>query len=187
MTYREHRDRIVVLALGNDILGDDGLGPLVARLLREQVSSEVDVVITAEAGLAILERLEGYDYALIVDSITTGGCPPGTVLAFNMEDFGRAVAPSPHFSGLPEVAEMAARLGILFPREIRALAMEIEPPMEVREGLSAEIEAAVPVLLAEAMRVLDDWERRVFDPELVAAYSAQVTSQTHPQVSSLPR
>ena len=47
----------VVLALGNDILGDDAVGFHAARSLRSEPWEGVDVVETGEAGLALLDHL----------------------------------------------------------------------------------------------------------------------------------
>lgn len=103
----ERSGRILVLALGNDLLGDDGVGLEAARQIAGQVDGSVDVVETGEAGLALLELMEGYERALLIDSVVTGRYPPGTVIEFSPEDFRKVVAPSPHYAGLPEVMEMA--------------------------------------------------------------------------------
>jgi hydrogenase maturation protease len=147
----------VVLALGNDILGDDGVGFHAARGLQE-FSGEVDVVETGEAGLALLDHLEGYDRALILDAIATGKCPVGTVLSWGREDFKKIVSPSPHFSGLPELIHLAERVGMHFPKDMRVLAMEVENPTVFRETLTPEASRALPELVAEARRVLtQEW------------------------------
>jgi hydrogenase maturation protease len=160
------KERVLLLALGNDLMGDDGLGPAVARALREELGGEpdLDVVASSEAGLALLERLEGYGRALIVDAITTGNCPSGTLLEYGPEDFygsgalatgaSRPSSSSPHFSGLPEVLAMAARLGIPFPKEIRVLAMEIVPPDSFGEELSPSVRDALPAMLQRAKQLL---------------------------------
>jgi hydrogenase maturation protease len=59
----ERSARILVLALGNDLLGDDGVGLEAARQIAGQVDGSVDVVETGEAGLALLELMEGYERA----------------------------------------------------------------------------------------------------------------------------
>lgn len=63
----ERSARILVLALGNDLLGDDGVGLEAARQIAGQVDGSVDVVETGEAGLALLELMEGYERALLID------------------------------------------------------------------------------------------------------------------------
>lgn len=147
----------LLLALGNDLLGDDGVGLAAARLLQPEFQGAVEVVETSEAGLALVELMEGYQRALLLDSIITGRCLPGTVLEFSPEDFQRVLAPSPHYAGLPEVLALAGNLGISFPQEIRILAVEVAEPRTFHEGLSPLVEQALPGFVAQARQVLDGW------------------------------
>jgi hydrogenase maturation protease len=153
----EGRRPVLVLALGNDVLGDDGAGPAAAQSLRERYGELVDIVESGEAGLALLEILEGYERALLLDAILTGTAEPGTVLSFRPEAFRRVVAPSPHYAGLPEVFDLARRLEVSLPREIEVLAIEVKDPYTVREGLTPEVAAALPSLVGRASAILDRW------------------------------
>ncbi len=155
----ERHPRILVLGLGNDILGDDAAGLLAARRLRASLPETVDVLESAGGGLELLDLLEGYERALLLDSIVTGQHPPGTILEFTADDFQKIVAPSPHYTGIPELLQMAERLGIPFPRTIRILAVEVADPYQIREGLSASVTQALPELLARAREVLESWLR----------------------------
>jgi len=157
---RASNRRILLLALGNDILGDDGVGFAAARTLREEFQEDVEIVESSEAGLALMELLEGYECALLLDAVVTGGCPPGSVLEFLPEDLQKILAPSPHYAGLPEVLQMAERLGIPFPKEIRILALEVEDPYEFREGLSPSVERALPAFVERARQVLAGWRKK---------------------------
>ncbi len=147
--------RLLVLALGNDILGDDGVGFAAARLLKKELPEDfADIQETAESGLALLDFLEGYDKALLLDAISTGKCPPGTILEYSSEDFCKITAPSPHFAGLPEILQMAEKLNIPFPKDILILAMEIENPLVLTERLSPEIQKALPEFVKRAKKIL---------------------------------
>jgi len=154
--------RSVVLALGNDILGDDAVGFHAARRLRWEFAVGVDVVESGEAGLALLDHLEGYDRAIVLDAIATGKCPPGTVLVWGPEDFRKQVAPSPHFSGLPEILSLAERVGLHFPKDMRVIAMEVHDPTVFRETLSRQAKAALPAFVAAARKILaEEWGHRL--------------------------
>ena len=154
---RPRRRPILLLALGNDILGDDGAGLAAARALREEFADEVDVVESGEAGLALLDLMAGYRRVLLLDSMATGRHPPGTVLAFSDKDFDKVVGPSPHYAGLPEVLELARRMDIDFPEEISILAVEIEQPLDFRETLTPPIEKALPAYVERAAGTLRRW------------------------------
>ena len=154
------RRSTLVLALGNDILADDGVAFVAARRLAEGPDARgVDVRESGEAGLNLLDLLAGYRRALLIDSIVTGRHPPGTVLEFSREDFTEVLGPSPHYAGLPEILELAKYLSIPLPDDIRVLAMEIEEPWQFREGLNPAIEQAVPHLVAEARQILRQWRQ----------------------------
>lgn len=146
--------RVVVLAMGNDLLGDDAVGFLAARALLPEFRGAVEVVETGEAGLALVELLEGYDKALLLDAAVTGRVAVGSILEYGPEDFSRVFAPSPHYAGLPEVLDLARRLDLRFPSEIRILAMEVADPFTVRQELTPEVRAALPGLVERARTIL---------------------------------
>jgi hydrogenase maturation protease len=148
--------RTLLLCLGNDILGDDGVGLCAAERLKAGLEG-ADVIATAEAGFRVMEFLEGYDNALLLDSVSTGRHPPGSILEFGRGDFERISAPSPHYAGMPEAFAMAERLGLKFPSNFRVLAMEIVPPPDFKEGLSPAVEAALPAFVSRAREVLASW------------------------------
>ena len=148
---------VLVLALGNDILGDDAIALTACRILAERFPTGVDFEETTEAGLAILDILSGYEYLLLLDSITTEKCPPGTVLEFTRVDFDKVLGPSPHYAGLPEILELARRLEIPFPVDIRVLALEIENPYDFSENLTPTAEQALPGYVEKACHILHQW------------------------------
>jgi hydrogenase maturation protease len=153
------QQRILVLGLGNDILGDDAVGLIAARRLREYCSAQVDVVEAAESGLGLLDFLEGRRHALLLDAILTGRHPAGTVLEFSREDFHAPSGPSPHYTGLPELLRLAECLTIPVPTDLRVLAMEVEDPYQIREGLSLAVDQALPYFVERARQILDGWQR----------------------------
>lgn len=146
-----------MLALGNDILGDDGIGFHAARLLRNEFTEDVEVVESSEMGLALLDYLENRERALILDAVATGKCAPGTVLCWDREDFRRCVSPAQHAAGLPHILELAERLKMNFPRELRVVCVEVGDPTVFRETLTPEAGAALPAFVAEARRILVEW------------------------------
>jgi hypothetical protein len=71
-----------VLCLGNELLGDDALGSVVADQLRQFASSDVDICCTLESGLHLLDRALGVRRLVVVDTVQTGNAPPGTIYQF---------------------------------------------------------------------------------------------------------
>ncbi len=146
---------ILVLALGNDILGDDAVGLHAARSLAASGIGGVDIVESREAGFALLDLMQGYHAVVIIDAMHSGRVPPGTIHHFSHADLGRAVAHSPHTVGLPELFALAGRLHLPFPKEIRIVAMEIADPWSLHEGLSMEATRALPNLVCEVGKLTD--------------------------------
>lgn len=154
----ESRDhKILLLALGNDILGDDAVGLYAARELGKQFSGQIEILEAPIGGFALVDILHGYERVLIVDSITSASRKPGLVREIAIDDFQEQSFPSPHYVGLKEIIELAQKLEIPFPSEIRILGIEVTDPYILRDGLSPEIEAHLPTLVREAERILGGW------------------------------
>ncbi|MBS1706289.1 MAG: hydrogenase maturation protease [Armatimonadetes bacterium] len=136
--------RFLILGLGNDLAGDDGVGLCIARHAGEFVDPAlVEVIESAEAGFTLMEHLSGRDAAVIVDSIQSGQVPVGTVSVLDRSQFRRVSAPSAHYSGLPEIFDLAERLMLPMPQHLAVIVVETEIPTRFRMGLSPEIEAAI--------------------------------------------
>ncbi len=155
--------KTLVLGLGNELLGDDAVGLAAVRALRAEPAAgangdEVEIVETALSGLALLDLMIGFDRALIIDSVCTGRRPPGTVCELAPADLDAVVAPSPHFSGLPELLALARRLEVPFPTAIRILTVETADPYTLGAGLTPAVARALPELVARAREIL-----RAFD------------------------
>ena len=67
--------RTILIGLGNPILTDDGVGVKVAyeieRRLGENVPANLTITEASVGGLRLMELMEGYDRAIIVDAIQT--------------------------------------------------------------------------------------------------------------------
>lgn len=136
----------LVLCLGNDVLTDDGVGWAVARSLEEHhaLPAGVDVRRSALSGFYLLDELTGYDEAVVVDAVKTGGHAPGTVLSFPFEALHSAEGPSPHAAGLPTVVRLGRQSGVPLPGRIHVVAVEVEDMATIGEGLTPAVAAAVP-------------------------------------------
>ncbi len=147
---------VLVLALGNDVMGDDAVGLHVARALRSQLPPSVTIREAPVGGFELMELMEGFRHALIIDAISTGA-EPGTIHQLTAEDFRKTVAGSPHYVGLPEVLHLARTLGISFPDDIRILAIEVADPFEIREGLSSSISESLGRIVDSAKAIIGPW------------------------------
>ncbi len=153
----EQMHNILLLALGNDILGDDAAGLIASRELQKQFPDHLHVVESPVAGFALLDYLVGYDKVLILDSVVGDRNSQGSVHELSVKDFAEQSFSSPHFVGLRDVIELANRLDVQFPTDIRILAITICDPCVLREGITEELEQQLPRLVNEANTILRSW------------------------------
>lgn len=146
--------RTIVLCLGNELLGDDGIGIRASEELRRRLRPDVDVVASSQSGLALLELLEGYDRAVIVDAIQTGTGPPGQIVRLSPDDLRHTHAPSPHYAGLPEMFAIASTLSLKFPTQIDLIAVEIGDASTVGGPISGEVLSSLRPLVESVTDIL---------------------------------
>jgi hydrogenase maturation protease len=139
--------KTLVLGLGNDLFSDDGVGILAARALKENLIGMADVVESSLSGLALLDILMGYERAIVIDAIRTTLQPPGTISELTPADFDAAYAPSPHYTGLPELLAIADQMDLDFPKDIRIFAVEVMDTHTVGGDLTEPVEKALPLLI----------------------------------------
>jgi len=151
------RKSILLLALGNDIMGDDAVGLHAATELREKFDGRIEVREAMIAGYSLLEILDGYSHVLLIDAISTGGTETGTVREYSTDEFESYYSASPHYVGIPEVFALGRGLGLVMPVEFRILTMEISHPFELREELTPEIQTALPEFIRRAEEIIRDW------------------------------
>jgi hydrogenase maturation protease len=149
--------RPLVLGLGNELAADDAVGVLTARAVAQELAGVADVVESSASGMALIEVFAGYDRAVVIDAIATGRNPPGTITELGLDEVGRVLAPSLHHAGLPEMAAVAARLGLRFPSETRVFAVEVLDPYTLGGALSAPVAAAVGELARRVRGAVAQW------------------------------
>ena len=154
------RARILVLGLGNPILGDDGVGWRVAeevRLALRDSGQGVEIDWVSLGGLSLMERILGYAYVIIIDSIETGRHPVGRVSSFPLEaldDRASGHTASAHDTSLLTALEAARAMGEPVPTSIEVVAVEARQTFDFSEQLTAEVEAAVPVATRKVMELI---------------------------------
>lgn len=147
--------KTLVLGLGNAILGDDRVGLAVAEAVRRRLPPNVGVEVDEEhrGGLRLMERLSGYDRAILVDALCAEGYPPGAVVLLGPDDVPTENSASSHDLSLPAALRLGAELGLHMP-EVAIVAVTAFDVSAFSEELSPAVVAAVPqaveTVLAEA-------------------------------------
>jgi len=148
--------RLVVLGVGHELMGDDGVGvQAVRRLSREGLGQGVEAI---EAGTSVMDALDlvpsGAD-VLVVDA-ATGGHPPGSVYRFALGDLASQRGMSLHETSLPEAFALARLAGAAFGNVI-VIGVEparVEPGTELSPTLQEKMPAILGVVRAELARLL---------------------------------
>lgn len=152
--------RMAAIFIGNSIFGDDRIGLVVGDMLKERLEElGLDVHIVERTGLALLDCLEGYGSAVIVDSICTGRNRVGEVLSLSIGDFGSVQVAVPHFSGLPEAVQLMAELKMKVPT-ISILGINVRDPYTLSEDMSEELKGLTGTIAAGVYERISAQTRR---------------------------
>lgn len=166
--------KTLVLGLGNELMGDDGIGIIAARVLSRVLRGQADVMGGSLHGVALLDIFVGYDKAIVIDAVCTGQYPPGTILEINPADLRPAEVPSPHFTGLPEMFRLAEEMGLPFPSEVRILAVEAADPFTVGGKMTPAVRRALKKLIAGAKGYVQCWNgKSLSGPDYIKHRPAQ--------------
>ncbi len=141
--------KILILGLGNPILGDDGVGWRVAQELQHTATDderyEIDCI--SLGGLGLMERLIGYDRAILVDAIQTGTQPIGHIAVLGLDELGDpgwGHLSAAHDTTLQTALRLGRDLGAHLPEQITLVGVETQADWELSEQLSQAVQAAVP-------------------------------------------
>ena len=159
--------KTLVVGLGNPILGDDGAGWKVAEEVQRQVQSDsafriphsaFDVDCISLGGLSLMERLIGYQHAIVIDAIGTGQKPIGAVYHFRLDDLydptsGHTTAA--HDVSLMTAIQIGRSLGAALPDRIDVVAIESPYVYGFSEELTPPVAAAVPQAVEMVLELID--------------------------------
>ena len=145
---------ILVLGLGNLLMGDDALGVHAVRRLQERFvfPEKVRLLDGGTLGLDLLPQLEGVGRLLIVDALEMQR-EPGTIVRLSGEEVPRAFAGklSVHQMGLQDLLAVAELQGHL-PPEIVVWGVQIatiELGLQLSAAVGQALEQVVDAVAAE--------------------------------------
>jgi len=142
---------VLVLGIGNTLLGDEGVGVHVVRSLMESPAPPgVSYLDGGTGSLVLLEPMQEARRLVIVDA-TADGNPPGTVRRLKprfSSDFPPSLAA--HDIGLRDLLDSFYLMGDAEP-DVVLFTVSIALPQDMTTELGPEVAAAVPVAV-EAIR-----------------------------------
>ncbi len=150
--------KTLVLGLGNPLVSDDSVGLRIAAELKSRLAdrAEIDVDEDYWGGQRLMERLVGYDRAVIIDAIRTGA-PPGTIHFLRPDDISTQRSASAHDVNLPTALALGRQAGLRLPEDANILlvGIEAEDVLTFGESCTAAVAAAVPRAVDAVAAALD--------------------------------
>jgi hydrogenase maturation protease len=145
--------KTLVLGLGNVILGDEGVGVYVVRALESHpLPANVECLDGGTGGFTLLEPLQSADRIILIDAASDGN-PIGTVTRTSPR-FSRDYPPTltAHDIGVKDLLDVFYMLG--GSPDVTLYAITIDPQQPISMELSAEIQKAADVAVAEILAEL---------------------------------
>ncbi len=145
-------NQLLILGLGNLLMGDEGLGVHFARAMEEAVLPEnVTVLDGGTGGFHLMSYLEDYPVIIAVDA-TLDERPAGTLRLIEprfSKDFPRSL--STHDIGLRDLIEGLQILGKMPKIYLFVVSIDTVQPLYI--GLSPEVGAVMPDLLQKVRKL----------------------------------
>lgn len=132
------KKKVLVLGVGNTLRRDDGVGPSVIQILKQEKDLLVDLKDGGTDGLSVIEYLKPYQKAIVIDAVEMGA-EPGAVKLFTPEEAIiniKSESLSTHGFGLGEAIKLMQGLGIK--TELKIIGVQ---PQDISfgEGLTEKI------------------------------------------------
>ncbi len=149
--------KVLIGGIGNVLLGDDGVGPYIARLLaaRYDFGEGVEVADLGTPALDLIDQISTKDAVILIDSIDTDAAP-GAIMLYRKEDIVRhcpAVRMDPHSPALVDTLLSADFFGIA-PADVLLVGIQAES-FGAGCSLSQPVAAAIDKVIREVLSELE--------------------------------
>lgn len=153
LAEKDHTNRVLILGIGNYLMGDEGVGVHFAREMADELLPEgVDVLDGGTAGFQLMEYLENYPVVIMVDA-TLDQFPPGTIRLIEprfSKDFPKAM--STHEIGLKDLMESLQLTGRL--PKVYLFVVSVADIANLHVGLSNKVSECMPALKERVLQTL---------------------------------
>jgi hydrogenase maturation protease len=150
--------KTLVLGLGNPLVSDDSVGLRVAAELKPLLVDRPDVDVAEDywGGLRLMERMVGYEQAIVIDAICTGA-RPGTIHRLTPDDIPTQRSASAHDVNLPTAMELGRQAGMPLPanESILLIGIEAEDVVHFSEECTPAVREAIPRAVQVVMEVVE--------------------------------
>ena len=145
--------RHLILACGNTLRGDDGVGPQLAAWASErfQNQSEIRIISCQQWTPELAEEVARAEFVLFLDSSLES--EPGKIRIATVSPQPPKSGLATHHLGASELLAFAQQLYGALPRSAILLTIGADS-MELKEGLSDAMQAALPEARAEIEKIV---------------------------------
>ncbi|HVE55892.1 MAG TPA: hydrogenase maturation protease [Pyrinomonadaceae bacterium] len=152
MNLKSNKSKVLILGIGNILMGDEGIGVAVVRALEKTVLPEsVECLDGGTGGFVLLEPMQNAERVILIDA-TIDGAKTGTVRRLRPRfstDYPRTL--TAHDIGLKDLLDTFYLLGDT--PDVTLFAVSIPPLQDLKTGLSNEL---LPVVPQVAKMVLEE-------------------------------
>lgn len=146
---------ILILGIGNYLMGDEGLGVhFIQQLEKENLPEGIDLLDGGTAGFQLMEYLEKYPIVIMVDA-TLDQNPVGTIRLIEpkfSQDFPKAM--STHEIGLKDLVESLSLMGKL--PKIYLFVVTVADIAHLHVGLSPAVTLAMKDLKKRVLALAEE-------------------------------
>jgi hydrogenase maturation protease len=150
--------KTLVIGLGNPLIADDSVGLRIVAELQPLLAGRDDVDVGEDywGGLRLMERMVGYDRAIVIDAICTEA-KPGTIHRLTPEGIPTKKSNSAHDITLPMALAVGRRTEAHLPRDehIRLIGVEAEDVLTFSEQCTPAVTEAIPLAVQVVLEELE--------------------------------
>lgn len=146
---------ILIIGLGSEILGDDGIGlKLVSDLSMCVLNPTVDFKTEICGGFELLEAVRNYHTVFFIDATKTGATP-GSVFLYGINDYLETLHLSNfHEMSFTQMFELGTEVGYHMPEHIRVIAVEVLNDTDFTDALSNELSIKYDEILNKVAKLI---------------------------------
>jgi len=146
------KNNLAVIAIGNELMGDDGVGPVILKILSEKdIPESVDLIDGGTGGISLLHIVKNYGKVIFIDCADFGGAP-GEIRVFTPLEINSVKEMrrySLHEVDLMEVIRLSQKIGEA-PEHILLIAVQPKR-VNMNMRLSLEVATAIPQAVKEVI------------------------------------
>jgi len=152
--------KIIVVGLGNPILGDDGVGWKVAEDVRKHLPEDtpVDVACLSLGGISLMEHLIDYDHVILVDAFSMDA-PVGSISVLKLSQLPNYSAyhtTSIHDTSLQKAMELGKQMGAYLPDDVMIIGIATKCIHDFSDDLSPPVARVVPCVVNIVLDLLKE-------------------------------